>query len=54
MQLTKNGLPLLVGNSWLSDMNQLEKEKGHACKRNPRKSFTPSAPQQKVGESRGT
>lgn len=54
MLLTKNGLPLLVGNKWLDDMSQLEKEKGHACKRNPRKSFTPSARQQKVGASLGT
>lgn len=48
MQITKNGFPLLTGNSWLSDLLRHPNEKEtHGTNRKSRKSFTPSTPQSK-------
>lgn len=43
MQLTKNGLPLLVGRNWLDAVNHLKNKEAYGCNRKPLKSKAPNA-----------
>jgi hypothetical protein len=43
MQLTKNGLLLLVGRKWPDTVQHWKDKEGHGCNRNPLKSKAPTA-----------
>lgn len=52
MLLTKNGLPLLVGANWFSDMlNHQKNNEGYGCNRNPLKSKAQTNHQESLGAS---
>ena len=54
MQITKNGLLLLVGRNWPDTVQHWINKEAHGCRRKPLETFTPSTTKPRKGASLGT